>query len=443
MEFSSSSLLFPFLLFLFMLFRIGKRSKPNILTPKLPPGSWKLPLIGNLHQLVGSLPHHSLKDLAEKYGPLMHLQLGQVSTLVVSSPQIAKEVIITHDLNFAQRPHLLVTRIVTYDSTDIAFAPYGDYWRQLRKICVIELLSAKREVSNLIRFIDSCSRFPIDLREKISSFTFAVISKAALGKEFKEQDSLKSVLEEGTKLASGFCLADVYPSVKWIHLISGMRHKLEKLHDRIDGILQIIVDEHRERMEKRTGELEAEEDFIDVLLKLQQDGDLELPLTDDNIKAVILDIFSGGGATVSTAVEWAIRVFDGKGDVDETGIDELKFLKAVVSETLRLHPPFPLLLSRECRENTRMTINTWAIGRDPDYKGADFGLIPFGAGRRMCPGILFAIPSIELPLAHLLFHFDWELPNGMRHEDLDMTEVHGLSAKRKHSLHLIPIPYNS
>ncbi|XP_034692616.1 cytochrome P450 71D10-like [Vitis riparia] len=407
----------------------------------------------------------------------------------------------THDLNFAQRPHLLVTRIVTSDSTDIAFAPYGDYWRQLRKICVIELLSAKRvrsfqlirkeEVSNLIRFIDPCSRFPIDLREKISSFTFAVISKAALGKEFKEQDSLKSVLEEGTKLASGFCLADVYPSVKWIHLISGMRHKLEKLHDRIDGILQIIVDEHRERMEKSTGELEAEEDFIDVLLKLQQDGDLELPLTDDNIKAVILDIFSGGGATVSTAVEWAMsemmknprvmekaqaevrRVFDGQGDVDETGIDELKFLKAVVSETLRLHPPFPLLLPRECREKckingyevpvkTRMTINAWAIGRDPDYwteaerfyperfldssvdyKGADFGFIPFGAGRRMCPGILFAIPSIELPLAHLLFHFDWELPNGMRHEDLDMTEVHGLSAKRKHSLHLIPIPYNS
>ena len=281
-----------------MLFRIGKRSKPNISTPKLPPRPWKLPLIGNLHQLVGSLPHHSLKDLAEKYGPLMHLQLGQVSTLIVSSPQIAKEVMKTHGLNFAQRPHLLVTRIVTYDSTDIAFAPYGDYWRRLRKICVIELLSAKRvrsfqlirkeEVSNLIRFIDSCSRFPIDLRVKISSFTFAVISKAALGKEFKEQDSLESVLKEGRKLASGFCLADVYPSVKWIHLISGMRHKLEKLHDRIDRILQIIVDEHRERMEKSTGELEAEEDFIDVLLKLQQDGDLELPLTDDNIKAVIL-----------------------------------------------------------------------------------------------------------------------------------------------------------
>lgn len=205
------------------------------------------------------------------------------------------------------------------------------------------------------------------------------------------------------------------------------------------------------------------------------------------------DIFSGGGDTVTTAVEWAMsemlknprvmekaqaeirKVFDGKGNVDEMGIDELKFLKAVVSETLRLHPPFPMLLPRECREKceingyeipvkTRMIINAWAIGRDPhywnidpdrfyperfiddssvDYKGADFGFIPFGAGRRMCPGILFAIPSIELPLAHLLFHFDWELPSGMRNEDLDMTEAHGLSAKRKQSLHLVPIPYSN
>ncbi|WJZ92500.1 hypothetical protein VitviT2T_011490 [Vitis vinifera] len=418
MEFSSSSVLFPFLLFLFMLFRIACWFTSSSLTEGLGREIWA--------------------SHAPTAWPSLH-----------ASPQIAKEVMKTHDLNFAQRPHLLVTRIVTYDSTDIAFAPYGDYWRQLRKICVIELLSAKRvrsfqlirkeEVSNLIRFIDSCSRFPIDLREKISSFTFAVISKAALGKEFKEQDSLESVLEEGTKLASGLM-------------------------------------EHRERMEKRTGELEAEEDFIDVLLKLQQDGDLELPLTDDNIKAVILDIFSGGGACNSIDSCGVGNVGNDekpKRDVDETGIDELKFLKAVVSETLRLHPPFPLLLPRECREKckingyevpvkTRMTINAWAIGRDPDYwteaerfyperfldssvdyKGADFGFIPFDAGRRMCPGILFAIPSIELPLAHLLFHFDWELPNGMRHEDLDMTEVHGLSAKRKHSLHLIPIPYNS
>ena len=183
--------------------------------------------------------------------------------------------------------------------TLLSLSPYGDYWRQLRKICVIELLSAKRvrsfhmirkeEVSNLIRLIiESCSRFPVDVGEKISSFTYAVISKAAFGKECGDHDSLTSAMREVTELSSGFCVADVYPSVKWMNRIGGMRTKLEKLHQRIDGILQIIVDQHRERRRTVGGKVEGEEDLVDVLLKLQEDGDLELSLTDDNIKAVIL-----------------------------------------------------------------------------------------------------------------------------------------------------------
>ena len=143
-----------------------------------------------------------------------------------------------------------------------------------------------------------------------------------------------------------------------------------------------------------------------------------------------------------------------------------------MKETLRLHTPFPLLLPRECREmcwidgyeipeKTRIIVNARAIGRDSDYwveaerfyperfldssidyKGTDFGYIPFGAGRRICPGIPFAMPDIELPLAHLLYHFDWKLPKGIKAEDLDMTEALCLAVRRKQDLHLIPIPYN-
>ncbi|XP_044465521.1 cytochrome P450 71D10-like [Mangifera indica] len=167
------------------------------------------------------------------------------------------------------------------------------------------------------------------------------------------------------------------------------------------------------------------------------------------------------------------RVFDGKGNVDETEIQELKYLKLVLKETLRLRFPVPLLLPRECRESceingykipekTRVIVNGWAIGRDPgywndaetfhperflnssiDFRGMDFEYIPFGAGRRICPGLTFALPNIELPLAQLLYHFDWKLPNGMNPDDIDISDVFGITLGMKTDLMLIPITYRS
>nr|XP_011468535.1 PREDICTED: cytochrome P450 71D9-like [Fragaria vesca subsp. vesca] len=149
-----------------------------------------------------------------------------------------------------------------------------------------------------------------------------------------------------------------------------------------------------------------------------------------------------------------------------------EYLKLVIQEVLRLHTPGPLLLPRECGERceidgyeipvkTKVIVNAWAIGRDPnywsepetfnperfldtsiDYQGTYFEYIPFGAGRRMCPGILYGLASVELPLAMLLYHFDWKLPNGMKNEDLDMTEEFAAVVQRKQDLHLIPTPYH-
>lgn len=165
------------------------------------------------------------------------------------------------------------------------------------------------------------------------------------------------------------------------------------------------------------------------------------------------------------------QVVKKRGIVDGTCIQELEFLKMVIKETLRLHPPTPLLLPRESKERceingyeipakTKVIVNAWAINRDPkwwnepekfyperfinsaiDYRGLHFEYIPFGAGRRVCPGMSFGLPNIELPLIKLLYHFDWKLPDGMTSEDLDMNESFGVTVKRKASLNLIPTDY--
>lgn len=427
----------------------------------------------------------------------MYIRIGQVPTLVVSSPEYAEQVMKTHDAVFASRPSLTFSKILHYNSTDIIFSSYGEYWRQVRKICTQELLSAARvqsfrpvreeEMSNLVKWIASKVGSTINLTEKIHSTTYAITSRAAFGKKSKDQEEFKSIVLDSAKIASGFDLVDVFPSFGFLDpLIFGTRAKLEKLHQQCDRILGNIIEEHKaEKAKAKSGETE---DLVHVLLKFHNNN-VGFSLTTDNLKAVIFDIFVAGTDTSSIALDWAMaelvknpkvmkkvqsevrEVFKRSGSIDETAISEMTYLKSVVKETLRLHPSGPLLIPRESREKceidgydipvkTRVIVNAWVIARDPkywtepdsfiperfldssiSYKGANFENIPFGAGRRMCPGMLFGLINIEFPLAMLLYHFDWKLPNGMKHEDLDMTELFGIAVGRRDNLHLIPIAY--
>ncbi|XVF03638.1 hypothetical protein REPUB_Repub05bG0010300 [Reevesia pubescens] len=402
----------------------------------------------------------------------MHLKLGELSHIVVSSPEAAKEVMKTHDINFANRPFSLLGEIVMYNSTDISLAPYGGYWRQLRKICRMELLSAKRvqsfraireeQVSNLIRTISSSTGLTINLGEMLCNLTYSIVLKTAFAGRCKQHEAFLSIMGKILEAATGFSVSDLFPSIKLLHLISGMRAKLEKLHHDVDEILESIIEEHRAGKTNQKNGDDLTDDLVDVLLNLQDHGGLEFPLTNDNIKAVILDVLIGGTDTSSNTVEWAMS---------EMMKNPRTLEKAQTEETLRLHPPVPLLIPREnvkgCEINGyeipakfKVTVNAWAIGTDPnywneaerfnperfldssiDYKGSNFEFIPFGAGRRMCPGISFGMAIVELSLANLLYHFDWKLPNGMKPEDVDMSEAFGSAARRKRYLHLIPIPY--
>ncbi|XP_031253304.1 premnaspirodiene oxygenase-like [Pistacia vera] len=494
--FSNFSILLTFLLFILMVLKIGKTFKNTNEASNLPPGPPKLPLIGNLHQLVGSLPTRRLRDLAKKYGPFMHLQLGEISAIIVSSPKFAEEVMKTHDVNFASRPYNRAASILSYGYTDLVFSPYGNYWRQLRKICTLELLSTKRvqsfrsvreeEIAKLIDWIASKSGSVINLSNKICELTYAVTSSAAFGKVREaDQELFISAVKDIAKALGGFTITNLFPSVKLLGSISGTNRYLQKLHEESDRVVGSIINE-RKKCEKSEGD----KHLVDVLLKLQEQNDLQFPLTNENIKAVIFDMFGAGIETSSTVLEWTIseliknprvmekaqaevrEVYNRMEKVDETGIVEMKFLKLVIKETMRLHPALPFLVPRVCREkceingfnvpaDTKVMVNAWAIGRDPeywnepesfdpdrfidssiDYKGINFEYLPFGSGRRMCPGASFGLANVELPLALLLYHFDWKLSDGMKKEDLDMTESFGATLRRKNDLRLIPIPYH-
>ncbi|XP_055819838.1 premnaspirodiene oxygenase-like [Solanum dulcamara] len=499
-----------FLIFLHLLLAFVKTHKK---AKKLPPGPWKLPIIGNLHQIGISRPYITLKGLSEKYGPLMHLKLGERSTIVISSYKILKELMKTSDAALSHRPELLVSKTVAYNGGDIAFAPYGDYWKQMRKICLSELLSTKRinsnyplmeeEISLLMKSIkeSSIEGTLINVYECLNSLTCAIICKATVGTTCNDSDSLMSRIRKIIPLVGLFNMLDLFPSLEFLDkFFPGSNQKLLKMHHEfIDCLLEDIVHEHEESIRKNNVD---GEDLLHLLLRLREkeSHNFQIPITRDNIKATVLDMFFGGTDTTSILVEWAMaellknpimmkkaqfevrETFKGKKSVDHNDVQNLKYLKLVVKETLRLHPPGPLAAPRESTEEiaingyiipnkTIFLMNLYAMGRDPEYwrdpdkfmpdrfnnyvdkdvgdvkmiKGSSsvpMEFLGFGFGKRVCPGMLFATASSELTLARFLYHFDWKLPNGMNPEDLDMTESFGAAATRKNTLYLVATPYD-
>ncbi|XP_050221240.1 cytochrome P450 726A27-like [Mercurialis annua] len=494
LEITSMSVYTALFIVLILLF-IRKKLMSNLSssTTHLPPGPWSVPVIGNMHQLAFRQPHHRLTELAKSYGPVLRLQLGQVPAVIISSADAAKQVLKLRENQFLERPSLLAAEIMLYNRSDIIFAPYGDHWRQMKKIAILELLTPKRvqsfksireeEVSNFIKFLYSKAGEPVNLSRKILSVINCIISVTSTGKVSEKQDEIIRVITDAIAAAGGFSVADAFPSFKLLHLITGMSSKLSRIHRQADEILEEIINEHK------ANKTESEpHNILDVLLHIQNSGDLEFPLSNDTIKAMILEMFGAASDTSSATLEWTMsemmknpyvmekaqeevrEVFSGKGYVDESEFHKLKYLKMVIKESLRMHPPMALI-PRECNEKstvngyeiypkTRVLVNVWAIGRDPnswadpeqfrperflegstDFKGNDFELLPFGAGKRMCPGLTMAMANIELILAQLLYHFNWKLPGGANPENFDMAEAFALAITRKVDLHLIPIPY--
>ncbi|KAH9784294.1 cytochrome P450 83B1 [Citrus sinensis] len=264
-----------------------------------------------------------------------------------------------------------------------------------------------------------------------------------------------------------------------------MMQRLQNNFQEFDRFYQELINEHLDPNRTKS-ELPQPEDIIDILLQIRKDRGFKVDLTLDHIKAVLMNVFVAGTDTRAATVVWAmtylmknpramkkvqqeIRSLIGgnKGFVNEDDVQELHYLKAVVKETMRLQPTVPLLVPRETIEKcvidgyeipakTLVFVNAWAIGRDPeawenpeefyperfvdsfiDFKGQHFELIPFGAGRRICPGLNMGIATVDLALANLLYKFDWEMPPGMKSQDLDFDVLPGITMHKKNALSLL------
>ena len=221
-----------------------------------------------------------------------------MSHIIVSSQELAKEVMKTHDTIFASRPKLVAGEIFNYGSTNIAFAPYGNYWRQLRKICTTELLSMNRvrtyrrireeEVFATVKHISENEvGHGVNLIDHFYRLTNTIIARSAFGGKGKNADEIRSTMEYVVKLAGGLSIADLYPSLAFFHVISGAEAEAAKVHKELDVMLNAIINDPIEKKANQS-EQEEEEDFVDVLLKSQKENDMKIPITMDNIKAVLL-----------------------------------------------------------------------------------------------------------------------------------------------------------
>ncbi|KAK9123646.1 hypothetical protein Sjap_013248 [Stephania japonica] len=260
------------------LYKMKWRSKQT----NFPPSPPKLPLIGNFHQL-SKRSHHSLKDLSQKYGPIMLLHFGQVPIVVVSSSSLAEEIFKTHDADFSSRFPMTTAKIFMYGCVDIGFAPYNES-RQLRKICVMELLSVRtvktfktvreEEVACLIERISRSSSkgASVDLPAMSHILTVHIIFRCALGRKLSNVDGQNRFADLPKELISGlssFSFADSIPLFVWLDIVTGLITRLKKTARKLDSFLEQVIEELI--IQSSSNDLDKAKDFMDVLLQIQED----------------------------------------------------------------------------------------------------------------------------------------------------------------------------
>ncbi|TMW89785.1 hypothetical protein EJD97_016624 [Solanum chilense] len=485
-------ILLPFFLLplTFFFFKVLRSSKIT----QLPPGPTPWPVIGNIFHM-GKMPHITLTNFAKIYGPLMSLRLGNQCLVVGSSTSTAEEILKTHDRILSGRhvPNAVPAKRSDLDKISMGWASEcHNEWRYLRTLCRTELFSGKvlesqtylreKKVMELVEFLRSKEGQVVNIGELVFATVLNMLSNVLISKDMvnlekeTEDGGIRNLIRGLVEAVSAPNVSDFYPVLGKLDL-QGLRKRARYVMTKIRSNWELILEERRKNKESGSSN---QHDFLEALL--------DNGLTNDCIHQLFVELVSAGSDTSTSTVEWAMaelikNVESMKKVQEELEIElsesdypkesqllQMSYVQACVKETLRLHPPAPFLLPHcaieTCQvmnhtipKDAQILVNVWAITRDPliwedpemfrpqrflssdmDFKGNDFEFLPFGAGRRICPGLPMAAIIIPLVLASLVHFFDWELPHGERPTELDMTEKFGVTLQKKEPLLLIPKP---
>ncbi|MFQ6666589.1 hypothetical protein Gotur_032882 [Gossypium turneri] len=504
--------IFAFLLFSYLLFTTVITRKSSGKKKKPPEIGGARPFLGHLHLLGGPKPAHiTLGNFADAYGPIFTFRLGMHPTLVVSNWEMAKECFTTNDKAFASRPRTLAAELLGYNFAMFGFSSYGPYWRHVRKIATLEVLSNYRlaklrhvresEIRAAIKRLyelvtNNCSEpVVVEMKRWFWTLNINTVFKIVIGKRYSEVETSQEEEENVQRrkavrdffdLTGTFTVADSLPFLRWLDL-GGHEKAMKKTAKKLDQILEECLEEHKRR--RNSGKSYGEhDDFMYMMLSLLEDaGDHPSYDADTINKATCLAIILGGTDTTTVTITWALSLllnhrdvlkkaqneldtFVGKDRlVEESDIKNLVYLQAMIKETTRLYPAAPLSVPHESVEDcitggyfipagTRLLVNISKLQRDPkvwsdpdefrperflttqkhmDVWGQNFEFIPFGSGRRVCPGISFALQVLHLNLATLLQSFEITTPFD---EPVDMREGAGLTNLKATPLNVVFTP---
>ncbi|MED6158796.1 hypothetical protein PIB30_036102 [Stylosanthes scabra] len=456
----------------------------------LPPGPPPLPILGNLRQLKFPM-HRTLHEFSQKYGQVFSLWFGSQFVVVVSSPSLVQECFTKNDIILANRPPFTAGKHVGYNFTTVTVAPYGDHWRNVRRIISLDVLSTHRlnsflgirkdEIMRLVQSLAASSRngedfAKVEMKSKLNEMTFNTIMRMISGKRYyggdcdvadtEEAKQFREIMKELLSFGGSSNPFEFVKVLRWFDF-GNVEKKLKAIATRCDAFLQGLIDQHRMKQgghNKNT--------MIDHLLSLQQSQPEYY--TDQIIKGIVLVMLLGGTETSATSLEWAMAALlnhpealkKAKEEIDtqigqdrlieESDISKLPYLQNIIHETFRLYPAFPLLAphysSKDCTvggynfpKNTILLVNAWAIHRDPELwrdptefkperfekEGEAEKLIPFGLGRRACPGANLGNRTVSLTLGLLIQCFEWKR---MSEEKIEMSEGKGATTPK-----LIPL----